>query len=111
MSKAVLVALVAAAVVAVLIPVCTMSMCGPTGADGMMGGGIGSLLDCEHMYFPSDAPSALVVSAFALLVAFVALFLFTQEPLAASTAAVRFEPIAPDDPDPPGDPLSGRLRL
>jgi len=112
--KSVLVALVAAALIAVLIPVCAMTLCGPVGADGMggmMGMDLGSILDCEHMYFPSDAPSALIVPVFALLIAFVALLLFAQDQPLVSVSAYRFEVVVPDDPDPPGDPFVGRLRV
>ncbi len=106
-----LVALVAAALVAVLIPVCAMALCGPTGSDGMMGMDFGSILDCEHMYFPSDAPSALIVPVFALLLAFVAVLLFAQERPLVSASAYRFDVVVPGDPDPPGDPFVGRLRV
>jgi len=110
----VLVALIAAALIAVPIPVCAMQLCGPVGSDGMggmMGMDFNSLVDCEHMYFPSDAPSALVVPVFALLVALAALFLFAEDRPLLSVSAQRFEFVMPDDPDPPGDPLVGRLRL
>lgn len=110
-SKSVMVALVAAALIAVLIPVCAMQLCGPTGADGMMGMGMGSILDCEHMYFPSDAPSALVIPMFVLFVVFAAIMLITQRPQFANVSSQRFVFVVPDDPDPPGDPLVGRLRV
>lgn len=109
--KSVLVAFVASALIAVLIPVCAMQLCGPSDSDGMMGMGFGSLLDCEHMYFPSDAPSALIVPVFALLIALAALSLFSQDTPLVSTSAYRFDVVVPDDPDPPGDPFVGRLRV
>jgi len=112
--RLVLVAFIAAALVAVLIPVCAMQLCGPVGSDGMggmMGMDLGSIVDCEHMYFPSDAPSALIVPVFALLIALAAVFLFAQDTPLHSASVQRFEFVMPDDPDPPGDPLVGRLRL
>ncbi|MBU4556664.1 MAG: hypothetical protein KJ747_07320 [Actinobacteria bacterium] len=110
-SKSVMVALVAAALIAVLIPVCAMQLCGPTGAGGMMGMDLGSALDCEHMYFPSDAPSALVIPMFVLFVVFAAIMLLAERPLFATVSSQRFMFVVPDDPDPPGDPLVGRLRV
>lgn len=104
-----LVALIAASLVAVLLPACAMQLCGPEG--GRAGMDMGSLADCPYMHFPSDAPSAVEVSVFALLiaVAILALFADRRDPLPVSVA--RFEFVEPDDPDPPDDPLVGRLRL
>lgn len=95
-------ALLVAALVAVLIPVCAMSVC------GMSIVGMGSLADCEFMYFPSEAPSALVLEVLAFAALFVVGLVSTGNWVPArshSPVAVRRE----DPPEPPGDPLSGRL--
>lgn len=101
--RALVIALVAAAVLAVLIPTCAMTMtCG-----SMAMGSLADLLTCDSMWLPSDVVPGIMVNL--LLFVFVALF-------AALTAfpAVIHERIdtvlfrAPIS-HPPDDPLMGRL--
>lgn len=104
-----LVALIAAAIVAVLLPTCAMQLCTPEGS--MMGMDLRSLDDCPYMHFPSDAPAGVEVPVFMLLIALAAIALVAERRDQLPVSAMRFESVEPDDPDPPDDPLVGRLRL
>lgn len=96
--RVIVIALVAAATLAVLIPTCAMaSSCGP----------MQSLLDCDSMWLPSDVAPGVIVQL--LTIAFVAvLATLVVDPLEfRETVGFAFQeaPI----PHPPDDPLMGRL--
>ena len=96
--RVIVIALVAAATLAVLIPTCAMvSSCAP----------VQSLLDCDSMWLPSDVAPGVVVQLLAF--AFVAIVAaLVVDPLQIhETVSLAFQ--AAPVPHPPDDPLMGRL--
>lgn len=93
------------ALVLALLPVCAMPLCGPM--DDM--GGLASLLQCDEMYYPSDAPGALIVQLFIVLFVAAIISLVVAAPTCEPARAMAFSSSGTDPPEPPDDPLMGRL--
>lgn len=101
--RALVIALVAAAILAVLIPTCAMTMtCG-----SMVMGSLADLLTCDSMWLPSDVAPGIMVNLllFAFVALFAALFILPVEIHERIGSALLKAPI----PHPPDDPLMGRL--
>jgi hypothetical protein len=95
-------ALAVAAVVAVLIPTCSMAACG-------MQMDFAALLTCDSVWFASDAETGVLMGVF-----LIALFLVAAIPMTTRENTEWSTVLAPHDtpePHPPDDPLVGRLRL
>lgn len=102
--------LLTCALVAILLPVCAMPVSCDAGS--MSHGGFASLADCQFMWYPSDAPGAVLVEVLVLFVV-AALFIaaLTGQTPRAMTARAGVSRVAEDPPDPPDDPLFGRLLI
>lgn len=95
------------ALVLALLPVCAMPLCGPM--DGM--GGLSALLQCDEMYYPSDVPGALIVQLLIVLFVAAIITLLVVVPVSEPARAMAFSSSGTDPPEPPDDPLRGRLIL
>lgn len=93
------------ALVLALLPVCAMPLCGPM--DGM--GGLSTLLQCDEMYYPSDAPGALIVQLLIVLFVAAVVALMVVTPPSTPARAMAYSSSGTDPPEPPDDPLRGRL--
>lgn len=99
--------LMVTALVLLLLPVCAMPACGPM--DGMPMSGLASLLECEAMYYPSDAPGALIVQMLIVLFVAAIVSLVIAAPESTPARIMAFAGSGTDPPAPPDDPLRGRL--
>ncbi|PKQ29111.1 MAG: hypothetical protein CVT60_07035 [Actinobacteria bacterium HGW-Actinobacteria-10] len=99
--------LLATALILLLLPVCAMPACGAM--DGMPMSGLSSLLGCDAMYYPSDAPGALIVQLLIVLFVAAIISLVVGVPEPTPARAMSFARSGTDPPAPPDDPLRGRL--
>jgi hypothetical protein len=93
-------ALAIAAVVCVLIPSCSM-------AASAIHVDLASMLECESMWFTSDAEGGILVSLISFAV--LAVFAVAIAPRTFTQATPLFAAHHTVDPHPPDDPLVGRL--
>lgn len=101
--RAIVIALAAAAILVVLIPTCAMvSTCG-----SMQMGSLADLVNCESMWFASDAAPGVTLDiiTLAFVVLFMAMIVLPTPILERVGVALHDAPI----PHPPDDPLMGRL--
>ncbi len=101
--RALVIALVAAAILAVLIPTCAMAVTGGS----MSMGSLADILACDSMWLPSDVAPGVMVNL--LLFAFVALFTAFFVLPVEIRERVGFVVYETPIPHPPDDPLMGRL--
>jgi hypothetical protein len=96
-------ALAVAAVVCVLVPTCSMAaMC-------TMEMDLAATINCDSMWFSSDAESGVLVSLLTLAV--LAVFTGAIAPRTLMQAVPLFAAHRAVGPHPPSDPLVGRLRV
>lgn len=101
--RAIIVALAAAAILTVLLPTCTMAVtCG-----SMPMGSLGAILDCDSMWFASDAAPGVLVDLVVLTLALLAITLPVLSVVIQER--VGFILVLAPVPHPPDDPLMGRL--
>lgn len=101
----------AVAIVVVLIPMCMMALCGPVGDGHHMGmSGLASLVNCDHMYFPSDAASGVLAQFLVMMFAVAVFAAYFMAPAMAQRPSWTLVTVD-EPPRPPDDPLRGRLLI